>query len=267
MVILSSQGYSQRDLARMFGCAKGTIQNTLHPQPKAPQIKRDNAYWLRRSESIVQENSRCSNPGHSPGKSENPNMKFKVTLYYTTHVELEVEAKDALEAEGIGWCEAGKPIYDHQIAGNCVHDFADVVADEDIDYSDTAALLGKDSVSAEEVYQAMLLTERSLDEYEEGVDTGVIEDLEQRLFQFCHQTIHNILASHREDDDQDIVYLYISSDDPALKIDSGNQKVTAVQGSMSEGTVWFITSGGVEFDDYIIALDELFDLAVFLYNY
>lgn len=43
--ILSAQGYSQRDLAKMFGCSKGTIQNILRPCPRGPQIKRDREYW------------------------------------------------------------------------------------------------------------------------------------------------------------------------------------------------------------------------------
>jgi len=43
--ILSAQGYSQREIARMFGCAKGTIQNILHPQPRRPQLPRDTEYW------------------------------------------------------------------------------------------------------------------------------------------------------------------------------------------------------------------------------
>lgn len=43
--ILSQQGYSQRQLARMFGCSKGSIQNILHPQKRYPQKQRDTAYW------------------------------------------------------------------------------------------------------------------------------------------------------------------------------------------------------------------------------
>lgn len=52
--------------------------------------------------------------------------KYKVTLYYTTHVEVEVEASSKDEAEELGWEEAGKSKYDCPIAGNCEHDFADV---------------------------------------------------------------------------------------------------------------------------------------------
>lgn len=45
IVILSAQGYSQRQLARMFGCSKGSIQNILHPQKRYPQKSRETAYW------------------------------------------------------------------------------------------------------------------------------------------------------------------------------------------------------------------------------
>lgn len=45
IVILSAQGYSQRQLARMFGCSKGSIQNILHPQKRYPQKARETAYW------------------------------------------------------------------------------------------------------------------------------------------------------------------------------------------------------------------------------
>lgn len=43
--ILSSQGFSQRELARMFGCSKRTVQNLLHPAKRSVQPKRDSRYW------------------------------------------------------------------------------------------------------------------------------------------------------------------------------------------------------------------------------
>lgn len=52
--------------------------------------------------------------------------KYTVECYYTTHCTVIVEASSAEEAEDKAWMEAGDGIYDDQIAGNCVHDFAEV---------------------------------------------------------------------------------------------------------------------------------------------
>ena len=52
--------------------------------------------------------------------------KYLVRCYYSTYVEVEVEADNEKEAEEEAWGEAGKSMYDSCIAGNCVHDFADV---------------------------------------------------------------------------------------------------------------------------------------------
>lgn len=43
--ILSSQGYSQRQLATMFGCSKSTIQHILHPAPRRAVFSRPTEYW------------------------------------------------------------------------------------------------------------------------------------------------------------------------------------------------------------------------------
>lgn len=43
--ILSSQGYSQRQLARMFGVSKSLIQHILHPAPRRAAIARPKEYW------------------------------------------------------------------------------------------------------------------------------------------------------------------------------------------------------------------------------
>lgn len=42
--ILVDQGYSQRQLAEMFGCSKGTIQQIATPQKKSSK-KYPTAYW------------------------------------------------------------------------------------------------------------------------------------------------------------------------------------------------------------------------------
>lgn len=52
--------------------------------------------------------------------------KYLVRCYYSTYVEVEVEANNQKEAEEVAWEEAGKPMYDVNLVGNCVHDFADV---------------------------------------------------------------------------------------------------------------------------------------------
>lgn len=43
--ILSSQGYSQRQLATMFGCSKSTIQHILHPASRRTAFSRPTEYW------------------------------------------------------------------------------------------------------------------------------------------------------------------------------------------------------------------------------
>lgn len=43
--ILADQGYSQRKLAEMFGCSKGTIQQIVAPHPKASQKRYPKEYW------------------------------------------------------------------------------------------------------------------------------------------------------------------------------------------------------------------------------
>lgn len=35
--ILSSEGYSQRQIARMFGCSKSIVQHILNPKPRLSQ--------------------------------------------------------------------------------------------------------------------------------------------------------------------------------------------------------------------------------------
>lgn len=43
--ILADQGYSQRKLAEMFGCSKGTIQQIVAPHQKATQKRYPKEYW------------------------------------------------------------------------------------------------------------------------------------------------------------------------------------------------------------------------------
>lgn len=38
--ILSAEGYSQRQLARMMDCSKGLVQHILNPKPRSKQMKR-----------------------------------------------------------------------------------------------------------------------------------------------------------------------------------------------------------------------------------
>lgn len=45
IVILSREGYSQRKLAAMFGCSKGSIQFILNPGAKSKPKSRSSAYW------------------------------------------------------------------------------------------------------------------------------------------------------------------------------------------------------------------------------
>lgn len=43
--ILADQGYSQRKLAEMFGCSKGTIQQIVAPHQRSPQKRYPKEYW------------------------------------------------------------------------------------------------------------------------------------------------------------------------------------------------------------------------------
>lgn len=52
--ILSEQGYSQRILAKMFGCSKRTIQNILHPQKRVSPKKYPTEYWTQKKREYRQ---------------------------------------------------------------------------------------------------------------------------------------------------------------------------------------------------------------------
>ena len=52
--------------------------------------------------------------------------KYSVRCYFYTYVDIEVDADNENEAEEAAWYEAGKPIHDSKIAGNCVHAFAEI---------------------------------------------------------------------------------------------------------------------------------------------
>lgn len=43
--VLSEQGFSQREIAVMFGCSRWTIQNVLQPQKRCLQPKHSAEYW------------------------------------------------------------------------------------------------------------------------------------------------------------------------------------------------------------------------------
>lgn len=43
--ILNEQGYSQRQLAAMFGCSKRSVQNILQPQKRTAPTERPASYW------------------------------------------------------------------------------------------------------------------------------------------------------------------------------------------------------------------------------
>lgn len=51
---LSEQGYSQRQIAEMFRCSKGTIQNILCPLKRSSPLKRPKEYWTEKKRKYRQ---------------------------------------------------------------------------------------------------------------------------------------------------------------------------------------------------------------------
>lgn len=70
--ILSSQGYSQRQLAKMFGCSKGTIQNILNPGKRSPQVKRPTEYWTEAKRRYRARKQRLFKSGQLSKKRKRP---------------------------------------------------------------------------------------------------------------------------------------------------------------------------------------------------
>ena len=127
--ILSSQGYSQRQLATMFGCSKSTIFFTLRPGephfPVPPNTGR------RPSGVIVPESSNYSNPVRCQRKGvpqqRKQMKKYEVTLYYHTSIEVVVEAEDEKEAIANAYLEGGKSKYNNEFLNNAQEDGAPTV--------------------------------------------------------------------------------------------------------------------------------------------
>ena len=46
--LLSANGYSQRQLASMFGCSKRSVQNILQPQERSKVKSRPKEYWTEK---------------------------------------------------------------------------------------------------------------------------------------------------------------------------------------------------------------------------
>lgn len=51
---LAEQGYSQRQIAEMFRCSKGSVQNILHPFKRKKQSKRPKEYWTEKKRQYRQ---------------------------------------------------------------------------------------------------------------------------------------------------------------------------------------------------------------------
>lgn len=51
---LAEQGYSQRQIAEMFRCSKGSVQNILHPHKRKQQSKRSREYWTEKKRQYRQ---------------------------------------------------------------------------------------------------------------------------------------------------------------------------------------------------------------------
>lgn len=51
---LTEQGYSQRQIAEMFQCSKGSVQNILHPYKRKKQSNRSREYWTEKKRQYRQ---------------------------------------------------------------------------------------------------------------------------------------------------------------------------------------------------------------------
>ncbi len=74
--ILSSQGYSQRQLAKMFRCSKGLVQHILNPKPRLKQksysteynTQAKRRYRLRKQELYLEGKLKQTKDGHNNRK-------------------------------------------------------------------------------------------------------------------------------------------------------------------------------------------------------
>lgn len=58
--------------------------------------------------------------------------KYRVTIYFQTYIEVEVETSSPDEAEALAYAEAGKSEYDEQALSHLKHDIFDGVEIEEI---------------------------------------------------------------------------------------------------------------------------------------
>ena len=74
VLILAESGYSQRQLARMFGCSRRLIQSILHPQlPKRRSVKYSRKYQTQKKREYRQRKQKL----FLEGKIENKESKSK----------------------------------------------------------------------------------------------------------------------------------------------------------------------------------------------
>jgi len=76
--VLHEQGYSQRQIAEMFRCSKGTIQNILRPQRKGRQPKRPKEYWTQKKRQYRQRKQQLFLSGKLKQNKQNK-QKHKTT--------------------------------------------------------------------------------------------------------------------------------------------------------------------------------------------
>ena len=87
---------------------------------------------MRLSGVIVPESSNCTNPVRSirngVPQQRKQMKKYRVTLYYHSSIDVEVEADNEKEAIEEAYCLAGDPKYDAQLISNVQED-----ADPDVE--------------------------------------------------------------------------------------------------------------------------------------
>ena len=138
---------------------------------------------------------------------------------------------------------------------------------EEPDYSDIETLYGKPSVSFDEVYRFMMNTENKLADEEDGGDVLETADLKSRLWQVCHQLIHDALVILANGDTElDYTFIFTPNEtNEGLSYIDDTDKVSQFHASFTEGVNWFTTESGKEINDEDVDLGHLFCLAQLIY--
>ena len=126
------------------------------------------------------------------------------------------------------------------------------------DYSDVETLYGKPSVTVDEVYEFMCKT------YNEFVnDDDAKDDLFEKLWQSCHQLIHDavcILKTYDNEDD----FEYVVPDNDDLYVE--DKLIRYISTGKKEGWVTFKADCDITFDDECVEIYDVYNVAKYLYG-